>query len=142
MAMRRMRPHIRQAITLTGLGLDYFDNIIQKIEQVYIMFSNVLPAKSMIHWQPATYEDMIALDIHARYFTHKSLIKGKHSSTQIITALQIYTSIFTGENTKAFEPFVDPNNVLLEMQEDQYIHHDDNIVEYFGQHITKEGNTM
>ena len=58
------------------------------------------------------------------------------------TLLQIYTKYFTGENTKAFEPFVDPNNVLLEMQEDQYIHHDDNIVEYFGRHITKEEITM
>lgn len=140
--MRRMRPHIRQAITLSGLGLDYFDNIIQKIEQVYIMFSNMLPAKSMIHWQPARFQNMMALDLHARYFTHKSLVKGQRPNTQNTTIQQIYTKNFTGENTKAFEPFVDPNNVLLEMQEDQYIHHDDNIVEYFGRHITKEEITM
>jgi len=28
------------------------------------------------------------------------------------------------------------------MQEDQYIHHDDNVVEYFRRYITKEGHTM
>ncbi|KIM41070.1 hypothetical protein M413DRAFT_72538, partial [Hebeloma cylindrosporum] len=120
-AMRRSRPHIRQAVTISGLGLEYFNDIIQKIEQVYIMFSDVLPAKSMIPWQPAIFWNLLALDVHARYFTHKSLIKG--------------------QNTKAFEPFVDPNNVLLQMQEDEYIHHDDNIVEYFGRHISQEGIT-
>jgi hypothetical protein len=58
----------------------------------------------------------------------------------ILTISYIY--IVKGESTRPFEPFVDPNNTLMAMQEDQYIHHDDNVVEYFGRFITNEGHTM
>ena len=79
--MRRMRPHIRQAITITGLGLDFFNQVIQKIEQVYVMFSNTFPPNSMMYWQPGQYQDQAALDVHARYFTHKNIIKGENMSS-------------------------------------------------------------
>jgi len=74
--MRRMRPHIRQAITITGLGLDYFNSIIHKIEEAYVLFSNMFPPNTMLHWQPGNYQEVMALDIHARYFTHKGIVKG------------------------------------------------------------------
>ena len=136
-----MRPHIRQAVTIAGLGLDYFHSIIQKFEEAYIMFSNMFPPNTMIHWQPGKFHKVLALDVHARYFTHKGLVKGTQIKI-IYILLVVYICINEGEATKPFERFVDPNDILLAMQEDQYIYHDDNVVEYFGRYITKDGHTM
>lgn len=112
--MEHMRPHLRQAIALTGLSSESFCPNYTKIEELYVKFMGALPAKSMLPWEPAYEGRLSVINMHNCIFTKRLLVPNR-----------------------AREPFhhqVDPHGHLDAMQDDMcFIHTSDNRVDFYGQ---------
>ncbi|KAF8972598.1 hypothetical protein BDZ97DRAFT_1649572, partial [Flammula alnicola] len=110
-AMARQRPYIRQAVTVTGLGCDFFDSSRRGIEELYILYANNFPVDSLDGWQCGTYENFSSIDVHARYFSR-------------------ITNNNDGADAVPFNSMVDPDGTLNSMIGDGYYHGPENMVEY------------
>lgn len=110
-AMIRARPHIRQAVTLAGLGSNRFSEAVKSIERVVIQFMNKLPPDSLESWQPSKYQNTEAFDAGSRYFIN-ARVAGAAERGQ-------------------FDALADPNGVLAAMVDEDFIHITDNDVQYY-----------
>ena len=110
-AMIRARPHIRQAVTLTGLGSDRFSEAVKAIERVVIQFMNKLPPDSLESWQPSKSQNADAFDAGSRYF--------------------INARVAGAAERGPFDALADPNGVLAAMVDEDFIHIIDNDVQYY-----------
>ncbi|KAF9540521.1 hypothetical protein CPC08DRAFT_650867, partial [Agrocybe pediades] len=120
-AMVRQRPYIRQGITVTGLGTEYFSKCVQGMEQVYLAFVNTMSEGSMDEWNPSSYKDYLAIESHSRYFS-------KVPSTTVTAAV-------------AFTSLEDPSGVLQSMEGDGFMHTADNVVEYRSRIVNQQTST-
>ncbi|XP_006461612.1 hypothetical protein AGABI2DRAFT_71516, partial [Agaricus bisporus var. bisporus H97] len=103
------RMHIKQGIGLTGLGLEEFDRQIDAIRAIFATFAPLLPAPC----KPLTervFEEFSAIHCSTRMFTHR-----KHAD---------------GQKDIPFTSAEDPYNVLQKIKGDDFIHGEDNCVEY------------
>ncbi|KAF9470570.1 hypothetical protein BDN70DRAFT_902002 [Pholiota conissans] len=121
-AVSRIRPHLRQAITITGLGSDLFDNYVQNMEHIYLTFSNHFPDGKLDKWEPAMYQGVMAFDAHARYFTQKHFVPSSESIP--------------------FHSTVDPDGNLESMRGEDMVHAADNEVDYFVQMHNTDNKTI
>jgi len=110
--MNRARPHIRQAVMITGMGGNRFSESIKSIENLVVLFMNRFPTDSMDPWQPSAYKDHLAIDATARYFTN-ACVAG--SSEQV-----------------PFDALADPEGVLANMVNEEFVHTVNNDVLYYG----------
>jgi len=86
--MAKNRPHLRQVVTLTGLGSACFSECINTVEKLVVLFMNKFPADSMEPWEPSKFGIHEAMDANARYFMHA-----------IDNNVQYYGRTPTGDNT-------------------------------------------
>ncbi|KAF9549486.1 hypothetical protein CPC08DRAFT_769067 [Agrocybe pediades] len=121
-AMQRARPHIRQAVTITGLGLPAFDEFIEKIENVYMAFYDVFPNNTMEGWHPGQADGFPAITAQTRYFERV------HAHGTAVPSV-------------GFTNYEDPNGVLAAMEADGFVHGEDNSVEYRARYIDTTRNT-
>lgn len=112
--------HIRQAVTLTGLGSKSFGEGVDNIAQAYMKFITFFPEDQLELWQPTMFNPHVAIDAHSRYFTERRF------SPQ--------------EPNIPFGPMVDPKGILTSIQGNDFIHGQDNYVEYL-EHRLKDGNS-
>jgi len=110
--MNRARPHIRQAVTITGLGGERFSEAINTVENLVVLFMNRFPADTMDPWQRSAYKDYPALDATTRYFTN--------------------TRIAGSTEQVPFDALTDPEGVLADMVNEDFVHTVNNDVQYYG----------
>jgi len=110
--MAKNRPHLRQAVTLTGLGSARFSECINTVEKLVVLFMNKFPADSMEPWEPSKFGIHEAMDANARYFMH-ARVAG------------------TAERVP-FDVLTDPEGALAAMVSDDFVHTIDNDVQYYG----------
>jgi hypothetical protein len=107
-----MRPHIRQAVTITGLALPTFQRAVENMEKIHLAFSNAFPPDVVEPWQPAYFRDFFAIDAHSRYFTKTYLVPD--------------------QDRFPFDQPTDPEGILTSMEDGELIHTADNHVDYLG----------
>ena len=108
---------MRQAVMLTGLSSPMFDEAIASVGAIQDMFRRDAADGTMEEWTPSVFQEHISIDVGNRYYTPR-----QH-------ALQ--------DRQIAFSASIDPDNILSEAMGDQYIHVEENQVEYY--EARKEG---
>lgn len=107
-----MRRHIRQSVSLTGLGMASFNALVEKMDVIHMMFLNHLPTGSLNESSPSYYREEVVITAHNRYFTAAHLVPNQPRIE--------------------FDHKVDPAGHLQSMSNEAFVHVEDNRVEYFG----------
>ena len=105
---------------LTGLSSPKFDEAIASVYQIQDMFRRTAVDGTLEEWTPSAFQKHLSIDIGNRYFTPRQY------------ALQ--------DERIAFSPTIDPHNILSEAMGDQFVHVEENLVEYYEAH-KKNGGT-
>jgi len=101
---------MRQSVSLTGLGLDAFEKGVGFMEKIFIEFFNRVPEGQLAIWQPNITKDGTIIDTYAKYFTQQ---RGMFKSAGV-----------------AFASKVDPEGVLQGLCDNEFVHTEDNSVQY------------
>ncbi|KIM90321.1 hypothetical protein PILCRDRAFT_31490, partial [Piloderma croceum F 1598] len=112
--------HLRQAVTLTGLGTEKFEQSVDAFIQIHTMFSRIFKDGILDPWLLSAFGDHNAVDISNRYFT---------SRHQNPTAVQL-----------SFHELVDPDRILVNMAVGDLVHSEENDVQFF-ELVSKDGDT-
>ena len=122
----RIPPHrfkyLRQNISLTGLGSATFSSALDAAQMIYRHFDRHFPEGLLDSWSPTwstNQKGLDSIDISNHYLTPLKDVSGLESLP--------------------FHKGVDPRNILLDMTKNDYIHIDDNYVEYFSIHRDTNG---
>jgi hypothetical protein len=102
---------------LTGLSSSKFNDAIQSIHAIEDIFRQQIVDRNMEAWVPSAFQGHPSIDVGNRYFTPR-----QH-------ALQ--------DRHKSFSPAIDPDNILSEAMGEEFVHTEDNEVEYY--EARKEG---
>ncbi|KAF4588053.1 hypothetical protein EYR38_010014 [Pleurotus pulmonarius] len=106
--------HLRQGITVTGLGSKHFDQIIANAKHIHTMFSRYTPKDKV----KAGYSTISASN---RFFTPKK------QATD-------YEEVTIGEE-------IDPHGVLGNVDTEKWVYTEDNKVDYYTIGVNKDGET-
>ncbi|KIM84094.1 hypothetical protein PILCRDRAFT_68465, partial [Piloderma croceum F 1598] len=112
--------HLRQAVSLTGLGTEKFEQSIDAIIHIHTIFSRTFKDGLLDPWLLSAFKDHNAIDISNRYFT---------SHRQSPNTVQL-----------PFHKLVDPDRILEGMVDRDIVHSEENDVQYFELN-TKNGDT-
>jgi hypothetical protein len=96
---------------LTGLSSPKFNNAILSIRAIEDIFRQQVVEGNMEVWVPSTFQGHPSIDVGNRYFT-----PCQH-------ALQ--------DRQISFNQAIDPDNILAEAMGEQFVHTEDNEVEYY-----------
>ena len=96
---------------LTGLSSPKFDEATASIYKIQDMFRQTAVDGTMEEWAPSLFQEHVSIDVGNRYFTPCKY------------ALQ--------DQQIAFSASVDPHNILSEAMGDQFVHVEENHVEYY-----------
>jgi hypothetical protein len=96
---------------LTGLSSPKFNNAILSIRAIEDIFRQQVVEGNMEVWVPSTFQGHPSIDVGNRYFT-----PCQH-------ALQ--------DRQISFSQAIDPDNILAEAMGEQFVHTEDNEVEYY-----------
>lgn len=102
--------HLRQSITITGLGCRAFEDAATVFHDTYHAISSTFTRGKMLDWQCGIYEGHAALTFNARYFTLR-----RHAPN---------------ERTLPWGEGVDPQGLLEKLRGQNMIHGPDNKVAY------------
>jgi hypothetical protein len=111
------RLYLRQSMMLTGLSSPKFNDAILSIRAIEDIFRRQVADRNMEVWVSSAFQGHPSIDVGNRYFTPR-----QH-------ALQ--------EHHISFSPTIDPDNILSEAMRDEFVHIEDNDVEYY--EARKEG---
>jgi hypothetical protein len=102
---------------LTGLSSPKFNDAIQSIRAIEDIFREQVVDRNMEVWVPSTFQGHLSIDISNRYFTPRQhALQDRHIS---------------------FSAVIDPDNILSEAMGEEFVHTEDNEVEYY--EARKEG---
>jgi hypothetical protein len=102
---------MRQSVMLTGLSSPKFDEAVTSVYEIQDMFRRTAVDGTMEEWTPSIFQKHLSIDIGNRYFTPRQY------------ALQ--------DQQIAFSPSIDPHNILTKAMGDQFVHVEENHVEYY-----------
>ena len=108
------RPYLRQSMMLTGLSSPKFMDTITSIHAIQDMFQQQAVDGNMDAWVPSSFQGHPSVDVSNRYFT-----PSQH-------ALQ--------ERHISFSTAIDPDNILAQAMGEEFVHTEDNEVEYYEAH--------
>jgi hypothetical protein len=100
----------RQHVALTGLNLEFFNDTLEGLARVHRFFQDSLPFDALEPFQIPTTDGFSILTSHTRYFTPR-----RNCCSPII---------------RTFGPNIDPNGDLESLKGHNYVHTEDNIVQY------------
>ncbi|KAH7905812.1 hypothetical protein BJ138DRAFT_1017203 [Hygrophoropsis aurantiaca] len=103
--------HIRQHVTVTGLGQKAFDQAVSNLYGIHTMLARQVPPGALESWQPSEYRGYTALDIQNRYFTPRKFANGQAKI--------------------AFDKLCDDNHYLEDSSTPELYHTYDNHVDYY-----------
>jgi hypothetical protein len=98
---------------LTGLNLEFFDSTLEGLARVHRFFQDSLPIDTLEPFQIPTTEGFSVLSSHTRYLSPR-----RNFCSPII---------------RTFGPNIDPNGDLESLKGHNYVHTEDNIVQYLGE---------
>jgi hypothetical protein len=104
---------------LTGLSSPKFKDAIQSICAIEDIFRRQVGDRSMEVWVPSAFQGHLSINVGNRYFTPR-----QH-------ALQ--------DHHISFSPAIDPDNILSEAMGEEFVHTEDNEVEYYEAHREGRG---
>jgi hypothetical protein len=96
---------------LTGLSSPKFNNAVQSIQAIEDIFRRQVVEGNMELWVPSSFQGHPSIDVGNRYFTPR-----QH-------ALQ--------DRQISFRQAIDPDNILFEAMGEEFVHTEDNEVEYY-----------
>lgn len=96
---------------LTGLSSPKFNNAVQSIQAIEDIFRRQVVEGNMEVWVPSSFQGHPSIDVGNRYFTPR-----QH-------ALQ--------DRQISFSQAIDPDNILFEAMGEEFVHTEDNEVEYY-----------
>ena len=96
---------------LTGLSSPMFEEAIESVYEIQDMFRRSVVDGVMEEWIPLAFQEHLSIDVGNRYFTPCQY------------ALQ--------HRQIAFSASIDPDNILSKAIGDQFVHVEDNHVEYY-----------
>jgi hypothetical protein len=96
---------------LTGLSSSKFNDAIQSIHSIEDIFRRQAVEGNMEVWVPSSFQGHPSIDVGNRYFTPR-----QH-------ALQ--------DHHISFSQAIDPDNILTEAMGEEFVHTEDNEVEYY-----------
>jgi hypothetical protein len=99
---------------LTGLSSPKFSNAVQSIQAIEDIFRRQVVEGNMELWVPSSFQGHPSIDVGNRYFTPR-----QH-------ALQ--------DRQISFRQAIDPDNILFEAMGEEFVHTEDNEVEYYEAH--------
>lgn len=102
---------MRQSIMLTGLSSPKFDEAMASVCAIQEMFRRESTDVTMEEWTPSMFQEHTSFDVGNRYFTPRQ------------NALQ--------DRQIAFSASIDPDNILANAMGDEFVHTEDNQVEYY-----------
>ncbi len=111
------RPYLWQSMMLTGLSSPKFNDAIMSMRAIEDIFRRQALDGNMDLWVPSAFQGHPSIDVGNRYFT-----PWQH-------ALQ--------DRQISFSPTVDPDSILSEAMGEEFVHTEDNEVEYY--EARKEG---
>ena len=96
---------------LTGLSSPKFNDAILSIRAIEDIFRQQVGDRSMEVWVPSAFQGHPSIDVGNRYFTPcQHALQDRHIS---------------------FSPAIDPDNILSEAMGEEFVHTEDNEVEYY-----------
>lgn len=111
------RLYLRQSMMLTGLSSPKFNDAILSIHAIEDIFRRQVADRGMEVWVSSAFQGHASIDVGNRYFTpHQHALQDRHIS---------------------FSPAIDPDNILSEAMGEEFVHTEDNDVEYY--EARKEG---
>jgi hypothetical protein len=96
---------------LMGLSSPKFNNAVQSIQAIEDIFRRQVVEGNMELWVPSSFQGHPSIDVGNRYFTPR-----QH-------ALQ--------DRQISFRQAIDPDNILFEAMGEEFVHTEDNEVEYY-----------
>lgn len=99
---------------LSGLSLPKFNDAVMSINAIQDIFQQKAGNGNMEAWVPSAFQGHLSIDVGNWYFTPR-----QH-------ALQ--------ERHISFSPAIDPDNILAEALGEDFVHTEDNEVEYYEAH--------
>ena len=106
-------------MTLTGLSFPKFNDAILSIHAIEDIFQWLVVERNMEAWVPSSFQGHTSFDVSNWYFTPR-----QH-------ALQDHHLLFS--------PSIDLDNILSEAMGDEFVHTEDNEVEYYEAHKKASG---
>ena len=106
------RMYIRQSVMLTDLSSPKFDDALASTHAIEDIFKQIVADGIMEPWVPSTFQGHVSIDIANRYFTPRQ------------QALQ-------HDHQVPFSMVVDPDRILSMAMGDEFIHTEENEVEYY-----------
>jgi hypothetical protein len=104
---------------LTGLSSPKFEDAILSTRVIEDIFRQQVADGNMETWVPSTFQGHPSIDVGNRYFTPRQhALQDRHIS---------------------FSPAVDPDNILSEAMGEDFVHTEDNRVEYYEAHKQARG---
>ena len=105
------RLYLRQSMMLTGLSSPKFNDAIQSIHAIEDIYRRQAVEGNMEAWIPSSFQGHPSIDVSNRYFTPRQhALQDRHIS---------------------FSQAVDPDNILSEAMGEEFVHTEDNEVEYY-----------
>ena len=96
---------------LTGLSSPKFNDAILSIHAIEDIFRQQVVDQNMEAWVPSSFQGHPAIDVGNRYFTPRQhALQDRHIS---------------------FSPAIDPDNILSAAMGEEFVHTEDNEVEYY-----------
>ncbi|KAH7902896.1 hypothetical protein BJ138DRAFT_1120970 [Hygrophoropsis aurantiaca] len=103
--------HMRQSITITGLGHQSFDSAVSSLYALQPLLARNAGPGTFEKWQPGEYKNVVSLNIQNRYFTLRKFADGAEKIP--------------------FNKLADPDGYLEDSNGRDLIHTDDNAVDYY-----------
>jgi len=114
------RTYLRQSVMLTGLSSSKFNDALASTRAIEDMFRQMIPTGTMDDWAPSSFRGHTTIDISNRYFTLA------HRASQ-------------DDEQVPFSVAVDPDRILSMAMGNEFIHTEDNEVEYYEAHKNAKG---
>jgi hypothetical protein len=107
----RQRKFLKQSIMLTGLGGRSFAECIENIHEIREILAHEFPRDAMEDWSPSRFGQFDAVDMSNRYFTSRRDMNG--------------------EAPVPFQSSTDPDHILMDALSNDFVHLQENRVEYY-----------
>jgi hypothetical protein len=114
------RIYMRQSVMLTGLSSAKFNDALASMRAIEDMFRQMVPHGTMDDWAPSSFRGHTTIDISNRYFTPA------HRASQ-------------DDEQVLFSVAVDPDRILSMAMGNEFIHTEDNEVEYYEARKSAQG---
>jgi hypothetical protein len=111
---------MRQNVKITGFGEDQFKQALTELEAVHLKMSNSFPDGRLETFQPAMFGAHFAIEANTRYFNHRNTISADVQQVDFLDGF-------------------DPEGMLVRMTGNDFVHTEDNRVDYFQTHSDDVG---